>query len=228
MKVYITRNIKETDFFKTALEKVGFAVFGESLIEFSVIDFDLNLEADWLFFYSKNGVRFFFNQLNDRALDIIKNKKIGTIGNGTAKLLKQQYQIEPNFIGTGEPLQTSKAFAQKAAGQKVIFPRAKQSKKSIQTQLSKVIQVIDLIVYENRPKSNINVPESDCLVFTSPMNARVYFENYDLKSNQKVVAIGQTTGNELLKIGIKNIVIAKSPNERGLVESVAITYGYSY
>ena len=90
-KVYITRNIKETDFFKTTLEKVGFAVFGESLIEFSAVDFNLNLDVDWLFFYSKNGVRFFFNQLNNNQLEIIKNKKIGTIGSGTAQFLAENY-----------------------------------------------------------------------------------------------------------------------------------------
>lgn len=218
-KVYITRNIKETDFFKTTLEKVGFAVFGESLIEFSAVNFNLNPDVDWLFFYSKNGGRFFFNQLNNNQLEIIKNKKIGTIGSGTAQFLAENYNRKSNFIGTGEPMQTSRAFAQIAAGQKVIFPRAKQSKKSIQQELSSVVTVIDLIVYENRPKSQIEIPETDILVFTSPMNARIYFEKYDLKSSQKVVAIGHTTGNELLKIGVQNVV-AKYPSERGLAEAV--------
>lgn len=220
MKVFITRNIKETDFFKTALEEVGFSVVGQSLIEFSPIHFNEIFDFDWLFFYSKNGVRFFFNQLNNNQLEIIKNKKIGTIGNGTAKFLIDKYNIQADFIGTGEPLQTSKAFAQKAANQKVLFPRAKQSKKSIQTQLSKVIEVIDLVVYENRPKNNLKIPESDYLVFTSPMNAQIYFQNYQLKSTQKVITIGHTTENALLEIGIDNVVVAKTPSERSLVKAI--------
>lgn len=222
MKVYITRNIKETDFFKTALEEVGFVVFGESLIEFSPVVFNEIPDVDWLFFYSKNGVRFFFNQLTNKDLSAIFNKKIGTIGEGTAKYLTKKIERQPDFVGTGEPLQTAKAFAQIAAGQKVVFPRAKQSKKSIQKQLSKVVEVVDLVVYENRPKSKISIPDVDILVFTSPMNARIYFENYDLKSTQKVISIGNTTANELQKIGVKNFVIAKNPSEKGLAEAVKL------
>ena len=122
LKVFITRDIKKTDFFKTALEEVGFTVFGQSLIKFSAVSFDLIDDFDWLFFYSKNGVRFFFNQLNDQQLGIIKNKKIGTIGSGTAKFLKQNYSFAPNFIGTGSPLPTAKLFAQIAENQNVLFP----------------------------------------------------------------------------------------------------------
>lgn len=224
MEVFITRDIKETDFFKIALEKVGFTVFGESLIEFSTIHFDEIPDCEWLFFYSKNGVRFFFNQLSTNQLLSISNKKIGTIGAGTARFLETHYQIRPDFVGTGEPLQTSKAFAQRATGQKVLFPRAKQSKKSIQNQLSKIVKVVDLIVYENKPKSEINIPKVDYLVFTSPMNAQIYFQNRiqtDIqKLNQKVIAIGDTTGNELKKIGIKNVIISQKTNQEGLVDAV--------
>lgn len=220
MRVFITRDIKETDFFKIALEEVGYTVLGESLIEFSAVSFDLIADLDWLFFYSKNGVRFFFNQLNCQQLDIIKNKKIGTIGKGTAKFLKQNYSLEPNLIGTGDPLQTAQMFAQVAENQKVLFPRAKKSKKSIQTLLSDVVEVIDLVVYKNQPKPEINIPEVDILVFTSPMNAQVYFQKYKLESMLKIIAIGNTTAKALRIIGVKNIIISKNPSEQSLVAAV--------
>ena len=41
------------------LENQGFEVFGKSLILFEKVDFEIPEKPDWLFFYSKNGVRFF-------------------------------------------------------------------------------------------------------------------------------------------------------------------------
>ena len=220
LKVFITRHIKETDLFKTTLEKVGFAVFGQSLIEFSAVPFDLDANVDWLFFYSKNGIRFFFNQLDSSDLSLLSNKKIATIGQGTAQYLTQHYQRQPDFVGNGEPLETARAFAQIAAGKRVIFPRAKSSQQSIQKQLSTVVNAVDVIVYDNTPKTDFTLPEVDIVVFTSPINARVYFSKYDTASARKVVAIGHTTARELQKIGLNNVVIAKNPSEQGLADAV--------
>ena len=215
--VFITRDLKETDFFKIALEKVGFSVFGNSLIEFSAIEFDEIIESEWLFFYSKNAVRFFMEKVDFQS---IKTKKIATIGEATAKFIEDNYTLKVDFIGTGEPLQTAKTFVQIAANQTVLFPRATTSKQSIQKQLGNTIIQKDLIVYQNQPKSNFEIIEADILVFTSPMNAQVYFEQTDLKSHQKVIAIGNTTANALFKIGIKKVEIAAEPSEKGLVKTI--------
>lgn len=220
MKVFITRNIKRTDFFKTELEKVGFSVFGQSLIVFSAVDFGRIPDCEWLFFYSKNGVKFFFDNLNQVDLNQIINKKIATIGEGTARFLIQKYQRKPDFVGTGEPLQTARAFAQIAAKKRVLFPRAKQSKQSIQKQLGNTIIQQDLVVYANQPIDFFESKNANILVFTSPMNVNAYFHFVDYKPGQKVVAIGNTTATALQNMGIEKIIIAKNPNEIGLVKAV--------
>lgn len=220
MKVFITRDIKETDFFKTALKEIGFAVFGQSLIEFSSVPFGLDTDFDWLFFYSKNGIRFFFNQLTGNDASIISNKKIGAIGKGTAQFLKRYYQHEADFVGNGEPLETARAFAQIAVGTRVIFPRARTSQKSIQEQLSNIVTAIDLVTYENQPKTDVSIPNADILVMTSPLNTRTYFNRYPLIAGQQVIAIGNTTATQLRQLGIQDFVIAKQPTEKGLIDAV--------
>ncbi len=220
MKVFITRDIKETDFFKTALKEIGFAVFGQSLIEFSSVPFGLDTDFDWLFFYSKNGIRFFFNQLTGNDASIISNKKIGAIGKGTAQFLKRYYQHEADFVGNGEPLETARAFAQIAAGTSVIFPRARTSQKSIQEQLSNIVTAIDLVIYENQPKTDVSIPNADILVMTSPLNTRTYFNQHPLIAGQQVIAIGNTTATQLRQLGIQDFVIAKQPTEKGLIDAV--------
>lgn len=220
MKVFITRDLEATDFFKTTLEKVGFSVFGQSLVVFSAVHFEAIPDGDWLFFYSKNGVRFFFDNLKKGFNSLIYPKKIATIGTGTADFLIQHYKIQPDFIGTGEPLQTAKTFAQIAANKTVIFPRAKHSKKSIQQQLGKVIIAKDLIVYENKPIENWISVEASIVVLTSPMNAQVYFDSIDCKTKQTVISIGNTTAKALQKLGVENVIIAKNPSKKGLVDAV--------
>lgn len=216
-KVFITRDLKETDFFKIALEEVGFSVFGQSLIAFSKIDFGIIPECDWLFFYSKNGGKYFFENIDNQ---LVINKKIGAIGESTANFLIQNFGLKIDFVGTGEPLQTAKAFVQVAANQTVLFPRAKHSKQSIQQQLGQTIIAKDLIVYENQPLSDFEAIDADILVFTSPMNVEAYFNKMVLKPNQKIISIGNTTAKALERLGFTNIFIAETPSEKGLVHAV--------
>jgi uroporphyrinogen-III synthase len=216
-KIFITRDLKETDFFKTALEKVGFFVFGKSLIAFSKVDFGVIPDCDWLFFYSKNGVKYFFENIDNQSFDHIK---IAAIGSSTANYLEEYFQIKVDFIGTGEPLQTSKAFVEIAAHQTILFPRAKHSKQSIQKQLGNIIIAKDLIVYENQPIRDFQSIEADILVFTSPMNVKAYFSQMTFQPNQKIISIGNTTAETLKILGFNNFLVAKSPSEQDLVKAV--------
>jgi hydroxymethylbilane synthase len=216
-KVFITRDLKETDFFKATLEEVGFSVFGQSLIAFSKVDFGIIPNCDWLFFYSKNGVKYFFENIDNQS---VINKNIGTMGASTADFLTQNFGLKADFFGTGEPLQTAKAFIKIAANQTVLFLRAEYSKQSIQQQLGNTIIAKDLVVYKNQPLSDFDVIDADILVFTSPMNVEAYFNKMVLKPNQKIISIGNTTAKALEILNIERFFIAETPSEKGLVEAV--------
>lgn len=212
-RVFISRDLKEGSAFRQILEQSDWEVYGASLIQFNALPFVHDLKSDWIFFYSRNAVHFFFDGL---AKAIPASIKLGCIGESTAKALSRP----ADFIGNGEPASTATSFLELAKGQKVLFPRAKNSRKSIQQLLEGQIDAEDVVVYENRPKTEFLVPLVDVLVFTSPLNAQAYFQKYSLRTNQKVVAIGQTTAAALRQIGISEMNIALKPYEEDLAKAV--------
>ena len=217
-KVFISRSLSNR-LFKEQLLAKGFTVFGESLIHFSRIPFHELPTCDWLFFYSKKGVRFFLESLIDGKHDLPKTIKCAAMGNGTAKALNA-YGIELDFIGNGEPNQTAKDFLVLSKNKTVVFARAKKSKQSIQLRIEQEgVRCIDLIVYDNEIRSDFEFDNSfDYLVFTSPLNVQAFFEKYDLKANQQLIAIGDTTNKALQELGFKDIKVATTPSEEALVD----------
>jgi|GEM_PF-24916 len=202
------------------LKGLDLEIIGQSLIQFSPTLFASIPIVDWIFFYSKNGVKFFLETAKKNQL--LKHKlavKWAVMGEGTAKALLA-YKIQPDFIGNGQPKATAQAFGKIAAGQKVLFPRAKNSKKSIQRLLTQQIDQVDLVVYENEIKSNLSIPFCEILTFTSPLNAQAYFQKYPINPKQKVIAIGKTTYKALKKLGLKHIILANQPSEKGMATAV--------
>lgn len=207
-KVFISRSLSKDNQFYELLTQKGFQIFSESLIEFTAVPFLEIPRTDWVFFYSANAVKYFFSQIINKRFDP-KHVKYATMGEATAEALAS-FKKKADFVGTGEPAVTAKGFLKKAVGKKVLFPRAKNSKCSIQLLLKNKIEIEDLVVYNNQIKSRISVPYCDFLVFTSPLNGENYFINHYLKDAQTVIAIGQTTAKHLRTIGIENVLVPEN------------------
>jgi uroporphyrinogen-III synthase len=217
--IFITRDLSPTSAFRTQLEAAGFAVYGKSLLHFSVVPFDSIPESDWLFFYSKNGVKYFFERLKILNIPIPKNVHWAAIGKGTADLLESITQ-QVDFVGTGDILQIATAFLNLAKNQSVLFVQATDSRQSIQSLLKNNIIAKSLIVYKNEPKEQINIPHCGTLVFTSPMNVKAYFKNRILLNHQKIFAIGRTTAKTLDSLGFEDYHVAEEPSEEALVKVI--------
>lgn len=217
--IFISRKLTSKSVFKKTLESAGFQIHDQSLIRFRSVSFDRVPQADWVFFYSKNAVKFFFAGLNAADKNVPKKVRWATIGKATAKALEKHIE-RIDFIGNGNILETSADFLKLASGQTVLFPRAEHSRKTIQQLLNNKIKDVDLIVYKNTPKKNIQVPDCDLLVFTSPMNVLNYFKQKELFDDQSVYAIGRTTAKTLVSIGIEDFLIAEEPSEAALVKAV--------
>lgn len=218
--VFITRKITIDSPFYQLLKKKGFDINGDSFIEFQVVNISVLPMSDWIFFYSKNGIRFFFEQVKRLGLKKENlNYKWAAIGQASATHLKQ-FGIKADFIGSGEPSSTAFAFLEVAKNQSVLFPRAANSKKSIQNILGNQIKPIDLIIYNNSISNNVKKRNEDCLVFTSPLNTQAYFQYFQLQPFQKIIAIGKTTAKTLTALGISEFVIAEAPNETSLANAV--------
>lgn len=213
-KIFITRDLEYDSIFYKMLTVKGFDVVGCSLVTFSPVSFDTLPPVDWIFFYSKNAVRFFLTSLENSTLHC----KIAALGEGTASVLKVE-GFSPDFIGKGDPAQVAMEFLSVAEGCRVLFPRASDSRQSIQKLIGKRIKALDLVVYENIANIDFQIPECQALVFTSPLNVKAYFSKYELKS-ELVIAIGETTAAALRQFNVPKINIAKIPSEEAMAELV--------
>ena len=217
--VFITRDLEADSPFKVILENAGFEVSGQSLIEFSPLPFNEIPQVDWIFFYSKNAVQYFFAELKKIGLELPTIIKLATIGSKTGDYLKKVFQ-NPDFIGNGQPKETAIAFLKIAAGKNILFPRAEKSTKSIQQLIENQAFIHDLVVYRNKKKKNSEPIQSDIVAFTSPLNVEAYFENVSTRTKQDYFVIGKTTAKALLKKGIKVFQTAPSPSEKDLAETI--------
>lgn len=214
-RAFISRQLAKRSPFRERLAILGWEVVGLSLIEFQPLPFGPLPTADWVFFYSKTAVRFFLEGLGGPPPSGLR---WAALGQGTATAMREA-GLRVDYTGTGDPESTAAAFGALARGQRVLFPRARQSQQSVERLLAGVIQAVSLIVYDNLPVENPIIPPCQILVFTSPLNAAAYFHADTLQKGQLVVAIGHTTAAALRRLGI-DCRTAPEPSEAGLAAAV--------
>ncbi|HVW96578.1 MAG TPA: hydroxymethylbilane synthase [Mucilaginibacter sp.] len=219
MKVFISRELSANSYFRKALQKHHIEVEARSLIRtvpvITKLDNFILKNADWIFFSSKNAVEYFF-QLNPL---LPKKVKFGVMGSGSEDMLRRK-GFFVDYTGAGiDSADVAKEFAALANGQTIVFPSAENSMRSIQQSLSADTKIIELTVYETILEDEVEPSGAEILVFTSPSNVEAYFVDNLLDPDQKVIAIGLSTGRKLDEIGVK-YTLPYSPDETGLAEAV--------
>lgn len=214
VSVYITRDIRENDFFSHVLKSNGCEVHGRALIDTQRIIAKKIPAADWIFFSSKNGVKHFLAQTT-----IAPGTKLAAVGKGTSDELRK-HNLRADFIGgTADTRIIAKQFGALCGRATVLFPQAKGSMKTVQQQLP-TAKVIDLIVYETLSRPANDIPACDVMVFTSPSNVEAFFQSNKISKTQRVVAMGHATGSALKEKGIVSFVTPGSFDDAGLVRAV--------
>ncbi len=209
--VFISRNLsKESIIYERLKERAYLISF--SLLEFNAIEFEVIPEVDFIFFYSKKAVHYFFK--NNRNF---KDVPFACMGKGTNSAL-MDFGYTASFIGAGNPEEVAKQFLKIAKGKKVLFPKAKQSRNSIENILEDQIESHSIVIYENRKKTQFDFPNANILVFTSPLNAEAYFDLY-AHQEEKIIVIGKATASKLNELGI-DCQMAKNPTEEELLNSI--------
>ncbi|MEL6721496.1 MAG: uroporphyrinogen-III synthase, partial [Bacteroidota bacterium] len=215
--VFITRFLAPDSDFRQILENEGFQVEGQSLIAFQAVPFEQFQYTDWIFFYSKNAVRYFLEGISvDKQ---VLKSKLACMGKATATALEKLGR-QADFVGYGSPDEIAADFLKLAKNQSVLFPRARNSRQSIQKILGNHIISYDLVVYINEPKTDCHMSNNNVLVFTSPLNVEAYFYQNDLQPHQRIVAIGETTAQALKKLGYCEASIASLPTEKSMATTV--------
>ena len=214
-KIFITKNLRETDYLFFALNKLGFSPEGKSLIEFQQLEIKEIPKTEWIFFSSKHAVRYFFRQKPE-----IGNARIGCVGKQTALELRQ-FGKRAEFIGQStDTKMIGKQFSSLAGKSKVLFPMAKDSMQSIQHQLVNKESAINLPVYTTLKQSQKINSDVQLVVFTSPSNAEAFFELNSWSPHLKAVAMGDATGNTLQRKGIKKYAMPDRFDDLGLLRAI--------
>ena len=214
-KVFITRDLKKDDYLTRAMSGLSFEAEGKSLIEFKQIKFQTVPKTDWIFFSSKHAVRYFFSQKPD-----VKGVKFGCVGTSTSAELRA-HGFRADFIGQSTDTKlVGKQFAAKVGSSKVLFPIAKESLQSIQWQMPKRDNVINLNVYATIKHSVDVNPETQIVIFTSPSNVQAYFEKNKWNAGQKAIAMGDATAAALNKAKVKVAAKPASFDDLGLFQAV--------
>lgn len=212
--IFISRKLEEESPIKQLAQEVGLPVFDESLVAFRPIRFAAIPTVDWVFFSSPRAVIFFFRGLLQQGLTLPHSVKIGVIGHGTGKALKE-FGRPPDFSGNGNPTTIGNSFRYLVTNQHVLFPGARQSRRSIQQCMDASTKVSDLVVYDNDIRLDHEVPNCSYLLFTSPLNVDCWSRTHGFTNAKICVAIGPTTGEALRS---KHIIpwIADMPSEIGM------------
>lgn len=214
--VFISRHLEsDSPFYQVFPPNTDVHIHAESLIHFQAIPFNRVPDCEWIFFSSRNGVRFFFESLKKENIQLPAPILWGTLGDGTAQTLRAYGKV-PDFAGNGHPVQVGTAFSVIAQGKRVLFPTALHSNRSIQAHLSAETIGTDLPVYSNIPKTTFQIPKADVLLFTSPLNVSVYFDAFPGHTRIPSVAIGESTYTALLHRAVSTIHIAPNPSEDAL------------
>jgi len=219
LSLFVSRQLEDDSPIIRYCDQQKFMLHSESLLSFTKVSFDTLPKGDWLFFYSKSGVKFFVNQFDD--LQKLATYKIACYGPSTAKRWTELTDREVDFIGNGKPKNVPDDFRKVIdKNETVVFVRAKHSKMSVQKVIEKDIACLDIIAYENNRRVDIQLQENyDIVMLTSPMNADAFLEACP-HFNGKIITLGTTTSDHLLKKYRLTSIPATEITEAGMLKKL--------
>ena len=213
-KVFISANENDFTFFKKSMIDNDFMVFSKSFIDVESVHFSTFQKTDWIFFNSKNAVKFFFETRPN-----IGNSKLAAIGEASANLIRN-FGYEVSFVGhETSTTKTAQKFAQLAANQTVLFPQSSTSLKTIASFIKSEFCFFLDVYNTTELIENVDI-DAELFVFTSPSNANAFFKCNRLDSGKKIVAIGDATAKAITKYNVEGVEVARKPSELCLLEKV--------
>ncbi|GEM_PF-3864319 len=117
-----------------------------------------------------------------------------------------RFNVSSSYTGSHEVERVAFEFVSLVGQEKVLFPGAADGRRNIQKKLP-TNQVIDLPIYETKTINILLSDNYDVVVFTSPSNVLGYFNSGNkININQKAIAIGRSTKQELDNQGVDSIL----------------------
>ena len=200
------------------------------------------LSYDWLIFTSVNGVKFFFERLFAKGMDVraLHNLQTATIGPATAKKLLG-FGLNSDIIPeTYRAESIVEAFVKKEiSGKKILLPRAKEARPILPVELGKMGAVVDEVTAYCTKKvpgranfllKKLQEKKIDLITFTSSStvkNFRKLLPSENLKTlmaGVTIASIGPITAETAKKLGFEVHIVAKSFTIEGLCEAICEYY----
>jgi uroporphyrinogen III methyltransferase/synthase len=249
-KVLVTREKEKNNMLSQKIQDMG----GES-IEFPVIKIketrktkdlifiiDRLEDYDWLVFTSQNGVKIFFKYLFKAGYDVRKlsGLKVAVIGKATGCEL-EKYHIKPDLMPNSFMAEDlfEKLKGHIEPSNKILIPGAKNARRYLAQELSKLCEVDELKIYETVKEeaedykkeiiSKLSSGEIDYVTFTSSSTVNNLIEilgnKKSLLNNTKIVSIGPITTKTAVENGLSLWREAKKYNLDGMIEVMTTERG---
>jgi len=215
-RIFISRHIDSESQFNL-LKNAGHEITAQSLIEFEAISFDFNPEKyDWLYFYSKNGIKFFFESVTTLDPSI----KIAVMGPSSASYLAEVTNLEADFIYSQAEYPLCE-LNDIMVDKRICFVQSIHSLKSVEKEIKTTENISCIEVYSNTPSNKQLENAGDILVFTSPLNVQYYHEQFPITDAQQVFAIGTTTAAKIKELTDLEAAYPAQPTEIELYKLVS-------
>jgi uroporphyrinogen-III synthase len=244
--VLITRGAGEGEKLASQVKEYGGIPHVIPLIDFKARTVEEDLEHrrklftyNWIIFTSKNGVRYFFEQVKNSPFHQITNRlpfKIAVIGSKTKEFLQKQYGFEADFMPAAfTALDFTEEFLCKVPNPgRVLIPKGNLAKDLItRSLLNKNIYVDEWIVYTTfLPDKSIDILKKallsftfDFALFTSPSAFQHFIkaleiEDVNFPEAMEIVSIGPATTRSIEAHGFKVSVSPDIHTMDSMIESL--------
>lgn len=196
-------------------------------------------DFQWLVFTSSNGIRYFFENLNEIHGDqkLPESLQIAVIGDKTEKTLNSFGHVASfkNHGSTGEDF--ADTFIQKIKSNSklnILLSLGNMARTVIQQKLAEFANCTRINVYQTTSTESVDEKivqqiENDnyeMLLFTSPSGIETFIKimNKNQAKNIRIACIGETTSNAAIKNNITPRVVAQDSTTSGLFESIVNFY----
>ncbi|MBK1972142.1 uroporphyrinogen-III synthase [Campylobacter sp. TTU-622] len=197
MKIYLTNELK----FKGVQNLV--------LNELIFYDFKVDLNFyDALIITSKNAIKALKKTKSILNFDL----KVYAVGKNTAKEAFNLGFKNIKYPKLSYASNLYEEFKEELKDKKCLYLRAKElSSNLVQKLLEQNINLTQIIAYENvYKKPDFCITHPCIIIFTSPSCVNNFFKTYDIKKEDYLIAIGQSTAKKLLKYD--NVLVCENPN----------------
>ncbi len=217
-RIFLSRHLDHDSPFRSLAESGEIGMVAQSLLLFSPVHFRTIPKGDWLFFYSKSGVKYFLDQLS--TLVQIASYQIACYGPSTARLWSKMADRDPDFIGDGKPAHVPTDFVRHIqAADTVVFVRAANSRMTVQRAIEDQIVCQDMIAYRNEQRQDVDIHgHFDCALLTSPLNADAFLQQA-VGFKGDIITLGSTTADFVRQKFDIECIVSEDVAEMGMFRS---------